>query len=179
MGVKSFFPGIAPVLAVGLIAACSRSGSSPSNSPVTYAAPGFFSCSIPGDWRVLERRAGAMVSFFGPSSGDHPNAAAIGIYRYPRSDYGNVMEYYRKETISASKADPLIEKPLGAGKAYFFSMETIGPKIHSRQMETVREEDYLIPDKTGFYALVYVCPDRDVPESALVFERLAQSFKLF
>ncbi len=75
------------------LAACSRAPVS-SNSPVNYVAPGLFSCSIPGDWRVLGQDEFSLASFIPPSGQRHVKAM-ISVQYYPKSRYASPEKYYR------------------------------------------------------------------------------------
>ncbi|MDE1976201.1 MAG: hypothetical protein KGL04_11150 [Elusimicrobia bacterium] len=176
--IKGAGPAAACLAAALAAAACSRKAPSFPGA-VTYASPtGEFSCAIPGDWRVLENEGGSKVSFFGPPGGAHANSASIAIYRYARTDFSDPEDYYRRETVAASSSVPMIQEDVGeSGGAYYFSMESSRPVLNSRKMERIREEDYLISAKDGFYALVYMCPDDAVTESEGVFRDVVQSFK--
>jgi len=166
---------LSAVLALAL-AACSRKAPSFPGAVTYRSQSGGFSCDVPGDWRALENQAGSLVTFFGPPAGAHPDSASIAIYRYAKTDFANPEDYYRRETLSAADAAPMVQEDVGRADAYYFSMESKHPKIHSTQFERIKEEDYLISAKDGFYALVYMCPDDAVAESELVFRDVVQSF---
>ncbi|HVC09325.1 MAG TPA: hypothetical protein VNH15_05245 [Elusimicrobiota bacterium] len=164
-------------LCLGLVlAACSRKAPSFPGAVTYLSRSDGFSCAVPGDWRALENQAGSLVTFFGPPAGAHPDSASIAVYRYTKADFAGPEDYYRRETLSAADAVPMIQEDVGRADAYYFSMESKRPKIHSTQFERIKEEDYLISAKDGFYALVYMCPDDAVAESEPVFRDVVQSF---
>ncbi|HVA66884.1 MAG TPA: hypothetical protein VNK24_08160 [Elusimicrobiota bacterium] len=158
------------------LAACSRTAPSFPGAVTYRSQSDGFSCDVPGDWRALENQAGSLATFFGPPAGAHPDSASIAVYRYTQADFAGPEDYYRRETLSAASSVPMIQEDVGRADAYYFSMESKRPKVHSTQFEKIKEEDYLISAKGGFYALVYMCPDDAVSESESVFRDVVQSF---
>ena len=161
------------------IAGCSskseNSAKSP-DSPVTYHSQIGFSCPIPGNWKVSENQPGSLAAFYGPPNGKAPYSSSIAVYRYPKghSDFSSPKEYYLRN--AGKNASSLIQKKIASGAAYYFSDKEASPGI-ARPKQTTREEYYLIAFQGGFYALVYLGPEKNASPGEAVFQKLAQGFK--
>jgi len=154
-----------------------------SNSFALYEEPqGLFSCSAPGNWRVLERQGGAQrASFFGPPTGQNPFAASISVYFYSSKDspFSSPQDYAAAHRSPEQRSTPLLERSWKKGVIWEFSTEQKSRPIHGAGRSQLMQEDtILIPAKNGFFALLHRSPLKLHAETRKTFDVVLNSFHL-
>lgn len=149
----------------------------------------YFSCDIPANWELIRDKdkdedykiyeiqlvkgsASIFVSYYAADNEDFN-----GYRDFMKRNSANVLG----ETRSARENyEPVREITIGGRKGFELARERLvylHPQSKSDESMSLKEKQYVLPAKTGFYVLHLSTPKAIFPETMQVFEKIADSFK--